>query len=89
MNLNESLLTTDKKELPEVIFLEKENSYELGKAISQLKPIFQELVLLKYISELTYEEISSLLDINVSSIKTNLYRERKKLEKIYKEVNHE
>lgn len=89
LNLNESMLTTDKQELPEAIFLQNEKSNELGKAISQLKPFFQELVLLKYGTELSYEEISNLLDISVSSIKTNLYRARKKLEKIYKEADRE
>ncbi|MDR7238445.1 RNA polymerase sigma factor [Neobacillus drentensis] len=89
LNLNEDLLKTDIKELPEEIFLEKERNSELGNALSQLKPHYQELLLLKYHSGLKYEEISNLLEISINSIKTNLFRARKKLEKIYKEVNHE
>ena len=86
LNLNEGLLKADIKELPETIFLNKERNRELGKALSQLKPLFQELLLLKYQSGLTYEEISTLLEISVSSIKTNLFRARKKLEEVYKEA---
>jgi RNA polymerase sigma factor (sigma-70 family) len=89
LNLNEELLKVDIKELPETIFLKKERNSELGKALSQLKPHFQELLLLKYQSGLTYEEISQLLEIRVSSIKTNLFRARKKLEEIYKEAAYE
>jgi RNA polymerase sigma factor (sigma-70 family) len=86
LNLNEGQLKADLKELPETIYLNKERNSELGKALSRLKPHFQELLLLKYQSGLTYEEISTLLDISVSSIKTNLFRARKKLEEIYKEA---
>lgn len=89
LDLNESVLKVDVQELPETIFLQKERDSELGKALSQLKPHFQELLLLKYQSGLTYEEISKLLDISVSSIKTNLFRARKKLEEIYKEATYE
>ncbi|WP_449619523.1 RNA polymerase sigma factor [Robertmurraya sp. Marseille-Q9965] len=89
LDLNESVLKVDAQELPETIFLQKERNSELGKALSQLKPHFQELLLLKYQSGLTYEEISKLLEISVSSIKTNLFRARKKLEEIYKEAAYE
>ncbi|MFJ7362552.1 RNA polymerase sigma factor [Peribacillus frigoritolerans] len=89
LNLNEGLLETDKKELPEVVFLEKERIREVGYALSKVKPHYQELLLLKYQSGLSYEEISKLLEKPISSIKTNLFRARKQLAKIYKEANHE
>lgn len=89
LNLDEGLLKTEQKEQPEAIFLNKERNIEIGKAISQLKPLFQELLLLKYHLGLTYEEISKILEINHSSIKTNLFRARKKFERIYKEAIHE
>ncbi|MEQ2529486.1 sigma-70 family RNA polymerase sigma factor [Robertmurraya yapensis] len=89
LDLNEEILNVDAKELPETIFLEKERNSELGKALSRLKPLYQELLLLKYQSGLTYEEISRLLEISVSSVKTNLFRARKKLEEIYKEAAYD
>lgn len=89
LDLNEGILNVDTKELPETLFLEKERNSELGKAISRLKPLYQELLLLKYQSGLTYEEISRLLEISVSSVKTNLFRARKKLEEIYKEAAYD
>ncbi|MGG4155844.1 sigma-70 family RNA polymerase sigma factor [Peribacillus muralis] len=89
LNLNEDLLETDIKELPEAIFLEKERKREVGDALSKLKPHFQELLFLKYQSGLSYEEIAMLIEKPISSIKTNLFRARKRLAKIYKEANHE
>ncbi|WML44331.1 sigma factor-like helix-turn-helix DNA-binding protein [Neobacillus sp. PS3-40] len=89
LNLNEGLLEINSKDRPETILLEKEKSRELGYALSQLKPHFQELMLLKYHSGLMYAEISKLLEMSVSSIKTNIFRERKKLANIFKEANHE
>lgn len=89
LNLNEERLVTDIEELPEVIFLVKERNREVGDALSKLRPHFQELLLLKYQSGLSYEEIAMLIEKPISSIKTNLFRARKRLAKIYKEENHE
>ncbi|KWW21908.1 MULTISPECIES: RNA polymerase sigma factor [Peribacillus] len=89
LNLNEERLVTDIEELPEVIFLVKERNKEVGDALSKLRPHFQELLLLKYQSGLSYEEIAMLIEKPISSIKTNLFRARKRLAKIYKEENHE
>ncbi|MFB7142027.1 sigma-70 family RNA polymerase sigma factor [Gottfriedia sp. NPDC056225] len=89
LNFNEIFLEADEVENPENIFLEKERNEGLSIALSRLKPYFKELLLLKYQSGLSYEEISTLLDKSVNSIKTNLFRARKKLEKIYKEANYE
>ena len=85
LNLNEEILETDIRELPEMVFLEKERNKEIGYALSKLNPHFQEILLLKYQSALSYEEISLLLEKPISSIKTNLFRARKQLAKIYKE----
>ena len=89
LNLNEILPEVDQVENPENVFLEKERNEGLSIALSQLKPSYKELLLLKYQSGFSYEEISTLLDTSVNSIKTNLFRARRKLEKIYKEANYE
>jgi RNA polymerase sigma factor (sigma-70 family) len=74
---------------PEEIFLEKERNNQLSFAISKLKPYFKELLLLKYQSSLSYEEIAELVGSNINSVRTNLYRARKQLAKIYKEESDE
>lgn len=69
---------------PEELFLEKERNNQLSFAISKLKPYFKELLLLKYQSNLSYKEIAELLESNINSVRTNLFRARKQLAKIYR-----
>lgn len=74
---------------PEELFLEKERNNQLSFAISKLKPYFKELLLLKYQSGLSYKEIAELLETNINSVRTNLFRARKQLANIYKEESDE
>lgn len=89
LNLEEKMEESKTDELPEMIILAKEHTEELSSLLTRMKPLFSELLLLKYESELSYDEISQLLDMNKSSVKTNLFRARKKLLKLYKEANNE
>ncbi|SES63432.1 RNA polymerase sigma-70 factor, ECF subfamily [Oceanobacillus limi] len=85
LNFEENRNEEDKSELPEFILLAKERTEELNQLLSKMKPQYAELLLLKYQSNLSYIEISELLGIRKSTIKTNLFRARKKLVKLYKE----
>lgn len=87
--LNNEILDTDIQTDPEALILVKERKDLLELAIIKLKPRYRELLLLKYQTELSYDEISALLELSVSSVKTNLFRARKQLAKVYKEENHE
>ncbi|SDQ07379.1 RNA polymerase sigma factor [Virgibacillus salinus] len=87
LNLEGNMEENKADELPELIILAKERREELYRLLSKLKPQFMELLLLKYESELSYEEISKLLGISNSSVKTNMFRARKKLVKLYEEGN--
>lgn len=85
-NMEGIIFEDESTDIPEKIVLEKENSDELYHLLNKLKPKHKELLQLKYVSELSYEDISNLLGIRISSIKTNLYRARKKLIKLYEEA---
>lgn len=89
LNFEEKMEENRTDELPEMIILAREHTEELSSLLSRMKPLFSELLLLKYESELSYDEISQLMDMNKSSVKTNLFRARKKLLKLYKEANYE
>ncbi|WP_164669755.1 RNA polymerase sigma factor [Virgibacillus doumboii] len=86
-NLKENIRESESDEMPEAVILENERKEELHLLLNKLKPRFRELLLLKYESELSYDEISKLLGMSISSIKTNLFRARKKLVKLYEEAN--
>lgn len=68
--------------------LEKELLKELGEALQGLTPTFQQLLILKYYLELSYKEISDILDMKESHVKTYLQRARKSLKKIWEEKGY-
>ncbi|WP_121612791.1 RNA polymerase sigma factor [Mesobacillus foraminis] len=86
LDLNDEILVATQKEQPETMMLTKEEREELSFALAKIKPKFQELLLLKYQTGLSYQEISSIVCMNVSSVKTNLYRARNQLGKVLKEA---
>jgi len=51
-------------------------------ALSQLVAVDREIVILFHKEELSYQEISEVLKLSVSTIKTRLHRARKKLRKL-------
>jgi RNA polymerase sigma-70 factor (ECF subfamily) len=58
----------------------------LNKAIKQLKPIYQDILHLKYFEEMSYEEISQVLNKNESTIRVYSKRAKEEL-KIILESN--
>lgn len=60
----------------EQIVLKKEHKNEIETVLNQLSPTQSNLLLLKYELDLSYEEISVLLNMKVDTIRTTLYRSR-------------
>ncbi|WP_050637737.1 RNA polymerase sigma factor [Candidatus Stoquefichus sp. SB1] len=54
----------------------------LKKAIYQLKPVQQDVIILKYIEQYTFKEIASIYNLSVSTIKSRHYQALIKLKKI-------
>lgn len=57
--------------------LREEKKNEINDVLNTLKEIYKNLLILKYDLELTYEEISNLLNIDKNTVKVYLYRARK------------
>ncbi len=57
----------------------------LNKAIRQLKPIYQDIIHLRYFEELSYEEISGIVDKNESTIRVYCKRAKEELKLILKD----
>ncbi|WHX39811.1 RNA polymerase sigma factor [Mesobacillus sp. AQ2] len=89
LNFEEDRVGHQVEELPEFIILAKERAEEFSRLLVSLKPLYSELLLLKYESDLSYAEISQLLGISISSVKMNLFRARKSLLKCFKEAHYE
>ena len=60
----------------ESILLGKESRAAIQHVLGELTPAFSNLLLFKYEFEMSYEQIASLLDMKVDTVKTSLYRAR-------------
>ena len=59
----------------------------LRKIVDQLKPMYRDLVRLRYFKELSYEEIAEALDAPIGTVKAQLHRSREQLFKILSGVS--
>lgn len=66
-------------EHPEVIFLKKEKNKQLELLMDTLPEDERMIILLRYVNELSYEEISELVDVPVSTVRNKLHRAKKKM----------
>lgn len=64
---------------PEVVFLKKERDRQLERLIATLPEDERMIILLRYGNELSYAEISGLLDIPLSTVRNKLHRAKKKM----------
>ena len=52
------------------------------RALDSINPRYKDVILLKYMEGMTYEEISEILDVSVATIRSRLYRAKSKLQEI-------
>lgn len=69
----------------EIHLLSKEETKELVEVLQELQPTFQQLLILKYYMEFSYKEISDILNMKETQVKTYLYRARNTFKKIWEE----
>lgn len=65
--------------LPEEILLENEVQDILDKAIKRLPEPFREVLVMRDVQHLSYEEITNILDISLGTMKSRLTRAREKI----------
>lgn len=67
---------------PEETWLAKEESQGVQEILRELPENYRQALYLRYQQELSYEEISAVLNIPLSSVKNYLYRGKERLKKI-------
>jgi RNA polymerase sigma-70 factor, ECF subfamily len=67
------------KRTPDEHVLKREVSDEIQTAIASLKPKFRLPILLKYVEDLSYEEIAKILDCSIGTISSRMNRGHKML----------
>lgn len=65
--------------------IDKYNSEEMKDAIFSIPKVYREVIFLYYYDSLNTEEIATVLDISVNTVKTRLRRARQKLQLMIKE----
>lgn len=71
---------------PEQISLSREREAALVRALTALKPIYREVVVLIDVKGLSYEECAAVTDENIGTIKSRLARGREELRKRLKDI---
>lgn len=74
-----SFFTPGITETPEGLLLSKESQEHIRDEIRNLKSYYREVILLYYYAELNYEEISELLNVNIGTVKSRLFRAKEQL----------
>ncbi|KZE67551.1 RNA polymerase subunit sigma [Fictibacillus phosphorivorans] len=80
-----SQLSTEEP-LPEEVVTENEQWNELQAEIMKLPEKYRTAILLKYVDDLSLEEISQIMDIPVPTVKTRIHRGREALKKVFQMV---
>ncbi len=65
------------------------NEYEkkLWKAVSELPGDYKELIIMRYVDELKYEEMAHILNIPLGTLKNKLFRAKAKLLELWEKYN--
>lgn len=82
VEINEELMEDPRH--PEVIFLKNEKSRHLERLISSLPDDERMIILLRYVNELSYDEISELAEVPISTVRNKLHRAKKKMRETVK-----
>jgi RNA polymerase sigma factor (sigma-70 family) len=68
---------------PEEILINEQKIIRLREVVEQLKPLYRDLIELRYYREFSYEEIAAELSIPVGTVKARLNRAKHLLHNIY------
>ncbi len=73
---------------PEQALMKKQSNQFLREIVDQLKPRYKRLVQMRYFQEMSYEEISTELNMPLGTVKAQLFRARALLSGILSQVKH-
>ena len=74
---------------PERNLIQKQKNKHIASLVHQLKPHYRELIILRYLDELSYAEIAEKLNMPLGSVKAKLFRARDLLVQILKPQENE
>ena len=78
--LNENIVSKDAT--PEKSYNQRELAKNMGDALNRLKDEYRIVIILKHYQDLSYEEMSKILEIPVKTVKSRLFTARQQLREI-------
>ncbi|MBO8171480.1 MAG: RNA polymerase sigma factor SigW [Bacillaceae bacterium] len=76
----------DRTRTPEEEAISGELQQKVQQAILSLSPTYRSIMILKYIHDLSLKEISEIVDLPVSTVKTRIHRGREALRKVLGDI---
>lgn len=67
----------------------EERKHDIREALNLLKPSYKNLLVLKYVLELSYRDLANILDLSEQQVKTYLYRARNQFKEIWEGLDNE
>lgn len=64
---------------PEQSLQRKEQKQAIADAIDRLPPVYRSLIVLRHLNHLSYEDIATVSDLPLGTVKTRIYRGRERL----------
>lgn len=81
---NTTISVKDQELDPEQAMVKEQRAEKIRGAVKKLPPKYRELIELRYINELAYEEIAAKLDVPLGTVKAQLFRAKDMLYQILK-----
>ena len=82
MELSECPETSDGENLPEEVAEKQEDREAVAAAMQELTPEYREILLLRYMQELDYDEIAAVLAVPAGTVKSRLNRAKAQLKEL-------
>lgn len=77
---------TNDEFIPENHLLNIEKDLLIQKTLSKMKEKYRNLIVLRDIQNLSYQEISEITEMKLNTVKVNIYRARSEFQEIYKKL---
>ncbi len=78
-NEGEGARLVDERRTPESMAMAHDTNRRVNAALSQLKPVFREAVVLRDLQGLAYEEIAEVLKVRIGTVRSRIARGRERL----------
>ncbi|MBJ7930828.1 RNA polymerase subunit sigma-70 [Bacillus toyonensis] len=83
------ILENLESDLPEDCLLKEEQSGEIKKTLDLLPKRYREVLILKYVVGLRYDDIALLFEVTTGTVKTTVFRAKEYFINIYRRINNE